>query len=131
MRKYLTFVAGGGIGFGLAVIITTVLTEIFNLWYALSYALGLGVGTTFKFVYHRTITFNKPSEWKNRFIKFIMLVTALNVVNWLLVYAGTETLAGIFQEEVKAIYYLTTIFLVSGLLSIVNFGFNKHWVFRN
>lgn len=131
MRRYLTFIAGGGMGFLLIISTTIILTEIFNLWYAFSYAIGLAVGTSFKFLYHRRITFNKPSRWKTRLRRFIILVVMLNVIKWLLVYAGAETVANMFKEEVTAIYYLPTIFLVNALLSMVNFVFNKHWVFKN
>jgi len=131
MKRYLIFLMGGGIGFLLTILTTTMLTEVFSLWYALSYAFGLAVGTIFKFLYHRRITFNKPSKWKTRFLKFIMLVAIMTIVNWLLVYASSETLARIFQGEVKTLHYLASIFFVSGLLSLVNFWFNKHWVFRS
>lgn len=131
MKQYLIFIFGGGIGIVLAVLTTTVLTEVFKLWYGLSYGFGLIVSTIFKFLYHRSITFNRLSWWKTRFARFIFLTVLMVIANWLLVYASSEALANIFHEEVKAPYYITAIFLVGALLSIVNFGFNKRWVFRN
>ncbi|MAG15574.1 hypothetical protein CMO88_00780 [Candidatus Woesearchaeota archaeon] len=129
MKKYLIFIIGGGIGVFLTMLTTTLLTEVFKLWYGFSYAFGLGIGLTFKFLYHRKITFNKLSKWKLRLARFFSVFVVMVIVNWLLVYASTETLANISQQEVKAAHYLTTIVLVALLLSIINFIASKKWVF--
>jgi len=129
MKRYLIFIFGGGLGLVLTLLITTVLTEILSMWYALSYAIGLAIGTSFKFMFHRRITFGNLSQWRTRFRRYVTVIISLNGLNWLLVFAGTEILANIFQEEVKAIYYTSTIIFVTAFMSIANFLINKKWVF--
>ncbi|MBI2663999.1 GtrA family protein [Candidatus Woesearchaeota archaeon] len=130
MRKYLTFVIGGGIGVLLAAAITTTLTEILQLWYALSYALGLTAGTTFKFLYHRSITFNRLSRAGGRFAKYVFATIVMAMANWSLVYLITETAAEILQQDASAAYYLPAMLGVTIFMSAANYLVSKHWIFR-
>ena len=131
MRRYIVFVFGGGLGLVLALLITTVLTEMLGVWYALSYGIGLALGTSFKFAFHRAMTFGNKTKWKKRFARYVAVIVAMNVVNWLLVFAGSEAAAFVFQEEVKAVYYTSTILVVTASLSVVNYFLNRKLVFSD
>ena len=121
-RKYAVFVTGGGIDLLLSLLITTPLTEFLGIPYWISYFFGLVAAILFTFIYHRHVTFGMKSAWKSRFLKFGIVVTLIVIANYFLVLTATEILQ---------FHYLISIFLVTLILSVINFGVNKIWVFKS
>ena len=121
-RRYVTFIIGGGIGLALNIGITFILTALFSIWHMASYLFALAFSTIFVFAYHRRITFNNPSRTRRRFAKFALLTLLLVALNWLLV---------LFLTEALLVYYIFAIIGVTFAISIINYYFNKLWVFRN
>ncbi|MFH1182167.1 MAG: GtrA family protein [Candidatus Woesearchaeota archaeon] len=130
LRRYFIFLLGGGTGLLIAEVTTTLLTESFQLWYMLSYIIGTILAIIFTFIYHRYVTFRKFTDVRKRFVKFVFVVSIIAVVNIALVYLSTEAVAGYFGTEVTKFYYWATIFIVTLVLSTVNFTVNKLWVFK-
>jgi putative flippase GtrA len=130
LRKYLIFIAGGGTGLLIAEAITTLLTESFNMWYLISYTIGTAVSIIFTFIYHRYITFRKSTEIRKRFIKFVFVVTVIATLNVVLVYFFTEAAAAFLGIEISKLLYWSTIFIITLVLSTINFAINKLWVFK-
>jgi putative flippase GtrA len=130
LRRYFIFLVGGGTGLVIAEVVTTFLTEVFHYWYMFSYVIGTIFAILFTFIYHRYVTFRKFSDIKKRFIKFVAVVSIIAVTNLVLVYTLTEAWANITGSPVTKVYYWTTIFFVTLVLSTVNFAVNKLWVFK-
>ena len=130
LRMYLVFIMGGGARFLFVALLTLVLIEGFNFPYTISYGAALAVGTISGFFYNRVFTFNTLTAWKSRLLKFAIISVLIDVSNWSLVVTITQTLGNYFETADLPRYYWPAIFLATSLLSVVNFGLNKFWVFR-
>lgn len=115
--RYIKFLFGGGLSLLLNLGITYVLTEFFYLWYMLSFAIALGCEIFFLFAYHSVVTFRK----NGKFLLFVLVILFISVLNWSAVYLLTEILT---------LPYLIAIVLAAGVISVLNYGFNKMVVFR-
>ena len=116
LYKYLKFLFGGGLSLLLNLGITYSLTEFLHLWHMFSFAIALGCGIFFLFVYHSYVTFRK----KGNFWLFAVVILFISGLNWLAVYLLTEILA---------LPYLIAIVLAAGVISLLNYGINKTIVF--
>jgi len=115
--RYFKFLIGGGLSLLLNLFITFILTEYVHIWYMASFAIALGMEIFFLFLYHSVITFKK----KGNFILFFLIILFISDLNWILVYLTTELLNW---------HYLFAIVIVAGTVSIINFLFNKYFVFK-
>ena len=115
--RYVKFLFGGGLSLLLNLGITYSLTEFFNLWHMLSFAIALGCEIAFLFVYHSYITFRKDGK----FLIFASVVLFISGLNWIFVYLLTEILA---------LPYLIAIVLSAGAISVLNYALNKRIVFK-
>lgn len=114
--RYIRFLFGGGLSLLLNLGITYVLTEYFNLWHMLSFAIALGCEILFLFSYHSYVTFRK----NGKFWLFALVILFISGLNWMGVYALTEVLT---------LPYLIAILLSAGVISLLNYGINKKVVF--
>lgn len=117
--RYFIFVFGGFIGWLIVIGIEQFLLR-FGIWRGFGYALGIGLAIVFTFFYHRHVTFGLKSEAKERFIKFAPLQIIISILNWLLFIAATEYLH--FPDVASS-------FVITFVLSIVNFAANKLFIF--
>ncbi|MDO8510526.1 MAG: GtrA family protein [Nanoarchaeota archaeon] len=117
LYKYVKFLFGGGLSLLLNLGITYVLTEVFQLWHMLSFAIALGCEIFFLFAYHSFVTFRKSGK----FWLFAIVIICISTLNWLAVYLLTEFLT---------LPYLIAIVLAAGVISVLNYGLNKRLVFR-
>ena len=117
LYKYVKFLFGGGLSLLLNLGITYLLTEVFQLWHMLSFAIALGCEIFFLFAYHSYVTFRK----NGKFWLFAAVILCISALNWLVVYLLTEFLT---------LPYLIAIVLAAGVISVLNYGLNKRLVFR-
>lgn len=117
LYRYMKFLAGGGLSLLLNLGLTYVLTEYFQLWYMLSFAIALACEVLFLFVYHSYVTFRK----NGKFWTFAAVILFISGLNWLVVYLLTELLT---------VPYLIAIVLAAGVISVLNYGLNKKLVFK-
>lgn len=130
LRMYLVFIMGGGARFLFVALLTLLLIEVLNFPYTISYGAALTVGVISAFFYNRIFTFNTLTAWKPRLLKFVVIIPIIDVSNWVLVIAITQAFADFYDTAVLPRYYWPAIFLVTSVLSVLNFGLNKFWVFK-
>lgn len=116
LYRYIRFLFGGGLSLLLNLGITYILTEFFQLWHMLSFAIALSFEILFLFVYHSYVTFRK----NGKFWLFAAVIIFISGLNWLAVYLLTEVLT---------LPYLIAIVLAAGVISLLNYGINKKVVF--
>ncbi len=115
--RYFKFLCGGGLSLLLNLAVTYLLTEFFQLWHMLSFALALGLEILFWFGYHSMITFRK----KGHLLKFVIVILFISALNWVGVYLLSVTLE---------IQYLISIIIAALLISVLNYFLNKRMVFK-
>ena len=115
--RYFKFLFGGGLSLILNLAVTYLLTEFFQLWHMLSFALALCLEILFLFGYHSMITFRK----KGHFLKFVIVILFISALNWVGVY---------LLSVILRVYYLLSIILVALIISILNYFLNKRLVFN-
>ena len=64
------FFYGGMINYGLKIGLTILLTEIFKIWYLMSYAISLFTTIIFSFFYNAYITYQVKDNKKKNFLKY-------------------------------------------------------------
>lgn len=116
LYRYGKFLFGGGLSLMLNLAITFLLTEKLQLWHMLSFALALSVEILFLFIYHSLVTFE---QW-GKFFHFVAVILFISGVNWLGVYVLSVLLS---------LPYLLAIIVVALMVSILNYGLNRKWVF--
>ena len=127
---YFVFLLGGGARLIFIMLISFVLIDLLNFSYTISYATALLMAANFTFFYNRHITFNRLPKWKSRFLKSSLVVVLIGSANWALVYIITEAIASHFGTEALPAYYWPIIIIVTLILSVMNFIFNRNWVFK-
>lgn len=120
-KKFIIFIFGGGIGALLNLTTAWFLTDILGLWYLISYIFGGAVNTTFKFFYHRRITFGVKDALKMRFFKFILVTAGMSLIYLSLIY---------FLTDILHFHYLISGIVVISTMSVLNFLVDKKWVFK-
>lgn len=115
--RYFKFLFGGGLSLLLNLTVTYLLTEIFQLWHMLSFAIALCLEILFLFGYHSLITFRR----KGYFLKFVIVILFISALNWVGVY---------LLSVILGVYYLLSIIMVALIISILNYLLNKKIVFR-
>lgn len=142
IRRYLIFVFGGGIGWsiiiGMQALFIAKLGEIFSYW------IGLLFADIFTFVYHRFITFKIKSDWKIRFVKFSVIVVAISIANGAIFSFAAKTfdlthfdvaipsalLLGFFGSGLIVPGRILVSFVITLVLSVINFAINRIFIFR-
>ena len=119
--RYATFVFGGLLGWVIMVGTEQLLLK-HGIWRGVGYAIGIALAITFTFFYHRYITFGLKSGSKERFAKFAPLQIAISIANWVLFLVATEYLK--FSD-------ITASFVITFLLSLVNFAANRLFIFKS
>lgn len=116
--RYFTFIIGGSLSLVLNVGLTYGLTEYFKLWHMLSFTIALALEIIFLFGYHSLITFRQQGD----FFSFVAIILVVSGLNWLAVY---------LLSDVLHIYYVVSIIVAAGVISVLNYYLNKKMVFRN
>lgn len=132
--RYFTFVVGGFLGW-----VIMIGTEQFLLRFGVQKIIGYGLGVVlailFTFCYHRYVTFGVTSNWKERLMVFAPIVIILSLVNLALFafFKPPANLTPIALFGFKFVIDLKDIvlsFVITIVLSLVNFAANKLFVFK-
>lgn len=115
--RYFKFLCGGGLSLILNLTVTYLLTELFQLWHMLSFAIALCLEILFLFVYHSLVTFRK----KGKFLTFVIVILFISALNWVGVY---------LLSVIMGLYYLISIVVVALLISVLNYFLNQRLVFK-
>ncbi len=127
VARFLVFVTGGGLGWLLNISVTVLLSKVFGVWQMLAYAIGLTFNIAFNFSFHKHITFGISRTELRHSITFTLITLAIVAANWLLVYMFTEVL----YQNLPTLVFAAVSFVVTVLLSIVNFAANRLFVFKH
>ena len=106
------FVIGGTLNFLLILGLTMLLTEVFSIWYLLSYIMSLFCGIVFSFFYNAYITFGVKGDKIANFIKYGIALGIFYVIDVCSVSLLTEVLN---------IYYALSIMIVSFFVFLMKF----------
>ncbi|MBU0647915.1 GtrA family protein, partial [Patescibacteria group bacterium] len=118
--QFFVFAAGGVVNFLLNIGLTYLLTEVFDIYYLLSFAIVQIIVIIYGFVYNTFLTFRlkKASTWI--FVKFITFLHIFALVNILLVR---------FFTDVVGLQYLISIIITIFATIILRFFLYKKYVF--
>jgi len=119
--KMIKFFIGGIFSLSLKLGLTFLLTEIFKMWYFLSYIITLVVVLLYGFFYNAHITFKVTDNKRINFVKFCAITLSLLVLDGFLV----KLLTDYFN-----VYYLISIFVVSIVLFFTRFETYNKFVFK-
>jgi putative flippase GtrA len=120
IKRYSIFWLGGVSVFLFELLLTVMLAEAFSLAFPIAFAVSLGVGMFFLYLYHSRITFS-GSRRKNRHVLFFLSCIFSNVVFWFL-----SQMIHLFVS----IYYPFAIGVAAIPISLINFNVSRHLIFR-
>ncbi len=123
VRRYLIFLVGGTTGWLILIGIHTLLHGR-GTHAAISYGVGDFVAVLFTFFYHRLVTFKIKTNWQSRFVQFALLTTFIAFANWGLFFLFRIVMNVPVPDVVVS-------FLITGFLSVINFLFNRIFIFRH
>lgn len=118
--SYFTFAIGGILVFLYEIIVTILITEIWDVWYMFSYALALCSGLFISFYYHSRVTFCHCLDAKTKIMGFGINYIFVFLIAWITVLLATKL----------GLHYIISIVLISLLCSLLNYYFNKKLVFE-
>ena len=124
IKRYFIFISGGFLGWLVLISLHTYLRNTYGINPAYSYGVGIVLADVFTFVYHRFVTFRIKTRWQMRFIQFTVLVVSLSFVNWALFSLGRVVLDLPIPDFIMS-------FVITGFISVVNFGINRIFIFRH
>lgn len=118
--KFSKFIYGGVINYVLKIGITTLLTEIFAIWYFASYIISLIGVITYSFFYNTYVTYNVKNNIKVNFVKFSIVLLIFMVFDALLVK---------FLTEIIRIHYVYSIIIVTIILFFAKYFYYDKFIF--
>ena len=124
IKRYLVFIFGGGIGFLILYGFHKFFRDSFGMNPLVSYAIGMVFAIIFTFIYHRMITFKMKTKAHERFIRFSLVVIVIAVSNWGLFAIGRQVMNLPVADFVMS-------FIITLLLSVINFTINRIVIFRH
>lgn len=124
LHRYPHFFVVNVAGLLINLLCTALFTEVFGLFYLLSYIIGTLTNWTFNFVGNSYLTFkdHDRSGQGRRYLKFLMLYGAVALLNFTTVYILTSLLG---------LHYLISIILTSGFYSFLTYALLKNAIFKN
>lgn len=126
--RFVVFSVGNSISFWLQLGLTFIFTELFNIYYILSYIISLTLATIGLFFYNEFITFKKKDKHLIlSLIKFTFLTIAIYIPNIILVYFVTDLLNKFITFEEN---YLISIILISIPYAFIYYLLSKKWIFK-
>ena len=122
-KRYPHFIMIGLTGFVINLVLTAVFTEFFDLWYLLSYIMAALLSWVFNFYMNSRFTFrgHNSEHSLKRYIFYLQTYGMMGLASLALVYILTS---------IAGMYYLLSIFIVSAIMSLATFVFNKKVVFK-
>lgn len=120
-KRLITFLFGNHLAFLLEILLTWILTEIFYMWYMVSFGISLGLAFIFMFFFHHYVTFEVTHDGYKHLPIFMIITCAVYISSWALVYLITSALGW---------HYILTIILVSIPASLISYILNKKFVFK-
>ena len=117
--KFSKFIYGGVMSYALRLGITAFLTELFGVWYFLSYIVALVCAVVVNFFYNVHITF-KVKKNKKMFARYVVFFFIFMFVDAALVKIFTDLVG---------IYYLVSIIITTTILFIAKFFVYQKWCF--
>lgn len=128
IKKFIIFTIGNNLSFWLQLLLTIIFTELFKIFYIISYSISLILSTLALFFYNKYITFKADS--KNLIInaiKFTSLTIAIYIPNIISVYLITNLLDKLIKFNYN---YLISITLVAIPYAIIYYLSCKKWIFK-
>jgi len=122
------FFYGGMINYGLKIGLTILLTEIFKIWYLMSYAISLFTTIIFSFFYNAYITYQVKDNKKKNFLKYGFILGIFMFLDALFVKIMTEFIG---THYVFSIIIITTILFFIKYFVYNIFVFTKKTKFVN
>jgi len=133
LKKYLIFIAGGGIGALVNWFLSFALTSLLTMYYLFSFLIAQTVNIFVNFTWHRCVTFRDRGQSSSQFTRFFIMSICTVSLSIVLVFVIKEfVIDHIFELIVFGykINYLLAIVSVTFLVSVINFVVCKTWIFR-
>jgi len=118
--RYSVFAFGGLIGYVIYYGAQRILFDL-GIWRGIALAVGIILAILFTFTYHRHVTFDQKTGWKEKFVKFIPIQLVIGGLNWVISLVAIETFH--FPD-------LPATFVITLVLSILNFAASRVFVFN-
>ncbi len=134
LKRYVIFIAGGGVGAVVNWGISFVLTSLFGVYYLLSFTVAQLANIVVNFTWHRLVTFRVSTRSLTRFARFLTLSIATVILSLVLVYVLKEYIMDPLGEIILFGYglnYLASIVAVTFVVSIINYLVSRAWVFNS
>ncbi len=118
--RYGVFVTGGLVGY-ILYFGTQESLYLAGVSRAVGLSAGLALAVLFTFTYHRYVTFDQKEGWKEKLAKFAPVQVMIALANGILSYVAIESWH--FPS-------LHATFVITFLLSLVNFAANRLFIFK-
>jgi len=121
-RRFLLFIAGGGVSYLLKASLSWLFSEKLPLPFAAAYGITLAVVICYNFCYNVFVTFRVKGALAERFLRYVLFVAFFN---------GTDYSLVLVLNKIAPWSYQISIFLVTGFLMIVKYFVFDRWVFND
>lgn len=123
LSQIVRFVAVGGGGLLVNLLVTRIGVTVFHLWYFFAFLIATLFGWTFIFVVNALVTFpeHQRSGYAGKYLLFLAGYLAIFGVNAGSVYVLTSVLG---------VYYLVSITLSAFITATLTFFFSKYAIYR-
>ncbi|PIN87576.1 hypothetical protein COV12_03070 [Candidatus Woesearchaeota archaeon CG10_big_fil_rev_8_21_14_0_10_32_24] len=118
--RFLIFSFGGTIVFLYEILATILLTEFLGVWHMYSYAFALISGLILLLLFHTYVTFGHNCLKLKCIRRFLITYGFAYLISWPLVLSLTQ----------MGLHYLVSIIVISAMISLASYYFNKNWVFK-
>ncbi|MCB9362505.1 GtrA family protein [Candidatus Woesearchaeota archaeon] len=122
LDMFVKYAFGGALSITVKLGLTYLLTEVFDVWYFISYIVALSTQTMIGFFYSAYITFNERKNKRRNFLRFCMTLTVMFTLD-----AGMVTLL----VEILHMAYMAAIIAVTLFLFILKFFVFRFIVFTS
>lgn len=122
-KQFIRFLIIGIIGVGINLISIYIITDLFSVYYLISYFLATALSGLFNFYFNRHWNFNNKKSngvLLNQYKKFVSINIVLDIWGVSILYILTDILG---------FYYLYSQAIVLGIIWIILFLTYKTWVF--
>lgn len=120
-KTFIKYIIGGGLSYGLKIILTYLAVNFFNFWYFYAYLIALAIVIFFNFFINSFFIFKVRDFKPVRILKYLSLIVIFNAMD-----AGLV----VFLTDKLFVYYLLSITISTCLVFILKFFVYKYFVFN-
>jgi putative flippase GtrA len=123
LPKAVRFIVSGGTAAAVNILVYTILTRVFGLWYIFSTAAAFIVAFFVSFILQKFWTFNDNSTDKIKsqaFVYFFVIMANLGLTTFLMYVA----------VDIIAIHDLLAVIVVNGLIALVSYFVYQRFIFK-